>query len=75
MGSFVSGKMVMSQTQPLSFAVPTSNSYKIYSDTLAIKVVSPPLSGKVKSVISYNEYSYIRAGSKVTKMKYHHIVK
>ena len=75
MGSFVSGKMVLSQTQPLSFAVPTRNSYKIYSEALAIKVVSPPLSDEVKSVISYNEYSYVRAGEKVTKMKYHHIVK
>lgn len=67
--------MVLSQTQPLSFAVPTRNSYKIYSEALAIKVVSPPLSDEVKSVISYNEYSYVRAGEKVTKMKYHHIVK
>jgi len=75
LGSFVSGKMVLSQTQPLSFAVPTRNSYKIYSEALAIKVVSPPLSDEVKSVISYNEYSYVRAGEKVTKMKYHHIVK
>jgi len=62
LGSFVSGKIVLSQTLPYSFAVPTRSSYKIYSDSLAIKVVSPPLEGKVESVLNYNEYSYIKAG-------------
>jgi len=42
-GSFISGKITLSDSQPISLAVPTMNSFKIYSDTLAIKVVSPPL--------------------------------
>lgn len=75
LGSFVSGKIVLSQTLPYSFAVPTRNSYKIYSDALAIKVVSPPLPDKVESVLSYNENSYVKVGQKVIKMKYHHIVR
>jgi hypothetical protein len=56
-------------------AVPTNNSYKIYSEDLAIKVVSPPLMHSVKAVLCENEFSYARAGDKVIKMKYHHIVR
>lgn len=47
LGTFISGKISLSSTIPISLTIPTNNSYKIYSDTLTIKVVSPPLIGKV----------------------------
>ena len=40
-----------------------------------MKVVSPPLGGSVSFVRSYNEFTYVRVGGELLKLKYHHVVK
>ena len=40
-----------------------------------MKVVSPPLGGKVSFVRSYNEFTYVRVRDELLKLKYHHVVK
>lgn len=73
-GNFISGKITLSQSQPISLTVPTNTSFKVYSDALAIKVASPPFATPITSAVSYNEYTYLRTKDFVYKMKYHHIV-
>jgi hypothetical protein len=74
MGTFVSGKLSISQSFPITITTPTNTSFKVYSETLAIKVASPPFAYPITAAVSHNEYTYIRTKNEVIKTKYLHIV-
>lgn len=75
MGIFVSGPVTLSKSSPPVLTAPTGTSFRVYSDTLAMKVVSPPLGSKVAFTRSYNEFTYVRVEDHLLKMKYHHVVR
>ena len=74
MGNFISGNLNVSYTNPLSFAVPTLTSFKIYSENLSIKVISPCFAHKIKAVATFNEFTYVRTGDYIYKMRFHHCI-
>lgn len=74
-GCFVNGPLCVSQSQPFSFAVGCYNSFKIYSDELAIKMVSPCFESPVRALHNYNEFTYVVIGNSLIKIKYQHIVR
>lgn len=75
LGIFVSGPLTLSKSAPYVFTAPTGTSFRVYSNTLGMKVVSPPLGSKVRTACSYNEYTYVRVQDEILKLKYHHVVK
>jgi hypothetical protein len=60
LGIFVSGPLTLSKSNPPVLTVPTGSSFRVYSSTLAMKVVSPPLGSSVTFASSYNEFTYVR---------------
>lgn len=60
LGIFVNGPLTLSKSSPAVLTVPTGSSFRVYSSTLAMKVVSPPLGSRVTFASSYNEFTYIR---------------
>jgi hypothetical protein len=75
LGLFVSGPLTLSKSTPPVLTAPTGSSFKVYSSTLGLKVVSPPLGSKVAFASSYNEFSYVRVEDCLLKLKYHHVVR
>lgn len=73
-GCFVHGPVASSQTQPFSMAMGCYNSFKIYSDELAIKMVSPCFEGAVRALHIHNEFTYVLVGTSIIKIRYHHVV-
>lgn len=74
LGCFVHGPVALSESTPYSFAIASYNSFKVYSHELAIKVVSPCFLKPITAIATYNEYTYVRTGESLIKMRYHHIV-
>lgn len=54
LGIFVSGPLALSRSSPHALTAPTGTSFRVYSSTLAMKVVSPPLGSKVAQACSHN---------------------
>ena len=75
MGIFVSGPLTLSKSHPHALTTATGSSFRVYSQTLGMKVVSPPLGSEVTFACSYNQYTYVRVKDSILKLKYHHIVK
>lgn len=54
LGIFTSGPLNLSKSNPPVLTTPTGTSFRIYSATLGMKVVSPPLGSEVSIASSYN---------------------
>lgn len=74
LGLFVSGPLTLSKSSPHTFTAPTGTSFRVYSNALAMKVVSPPLGSPVSYACSHNDYTYVRIRDEILKLKYHHVV-
>ena len=74
LGIFTSAKITLSASKPYVLTAPTATSFKVYSQQLAIRVVSPPFDSPVTYACSYNEYTYVRVQGEILKLKYHHVV-
>ena len=72
---FNSGPVALSKSRPAVLTAPAGSSFRVYSEQLGLKVVAPPLGDRVLCAVSYNEFTYVRVGQHILKMKYHHVVK
>lgn len=74
-GCFASGPTSASKSAPFSLAACCNNSFKIYSDELAIKLVSPVFGRPIRAIHTHNEFTYILVGTELLKIRYHHVVR